>query len=390
MKENPSPQENTALLDRRTFLAGLLSMAVLMKTGNAEALENSYEKDIENTLKSDEALMAPLFQQKYALSPEAWKTVMHTARKDLLQSSDARKEYKAGGRPALQRYIWFRVELMAIGQSEFSASETGENPFYQQMIQELSKKGIKPGDVQKLLENERLKKTNLKPLYFYCRPHSAQKQHEENTIKTEDLFGLDISLFKFQYSKELKKAEDQFGVNQEIIIAILKIESKLGLRTLDFSAFEVLNAIVSRYFVDPIAPENTIKALEKRKEKIKSTAAKNLTALLQYSFKNNLDPFSIKSNLVGAIGLPQFMPMNIEAYGVDGDENGTLDLESMPDAIFSIAKYLKESGKWEKPYDLSQLTPEETQKIQKALLTYNKSSAYGTTVLELAQKIEID
>ena len=53
---------------------------------------------------------------------------------------------------------------------------------------------------------------------------------------------------------------------------------------------------------------------------------RELKFLLTYIKKNGLDPLSIKGSVEGAIGIPQFMPSNIDHYGQDGDGDGIVDL----------------------------------------------------------------
>jgi len=66
------------------------------------------------------------------------------------------------------------------------------------------------------------------------------------------------------------------------------------------------------------------------------------------SKKYNLDPKSIKSSWSGALGLGQFIPSSYNAYGVDYDGDGIVDMyNSRNDGIASVANYLRENG-WQK------------------------------------------
>ena len=57
---------------------------------------------------------------------------------------------------------------------------------------------------------------------------------------------------------------------------------------------------------------------------------RELKFLLTYLGKNRLDPLSIKGSVEGAIGIPQFLPSNIDHYGQDGDGDGIVDLFILP------------------------------------------------------------
>jgi len=61
-------------------------------------------------------------------------------------------------------------------------------------------------------------------------------------------------------------------------------------------------------------------------------------------YAKGIDPLTIKGSWGGAIGYVPFMPYRMN-YAVDG----TINLHSWADAIFSVANYLKKFGN----YDMS-------------------------------------
>ncbi len=76
---------------------------------------------------------------------------------------------------------------------------------------------------------------------------------------------------------------------------------------------------------------------------------------------NGFDAF-IPSSFAGAFGFPQFLPYSYLKYGIDGNNDGKVDLFNMDDSIFSIANYLAKHG-WNK-------------NKRKAVHAYNPSSWY--------------
>jgi peptidoglycan lytic transglycosylase B len=52
----------------------------------------------------------------------------------------------------------------------------------------------------------------------------------------------------------------------------------------------------------------------------------------------------VYGSYAGAVGMPQFMPENIDKYGVDFDGDGRVDLQSPADAIGSVARFLSMHG----------------------------------------------
>lgn len=73
-----------------------------------------------------------------------------------------------------------------------------------------------------------------------------------------------------------------------------------------------------------------------------------LAALINLDYQGKLSALHEEGSFAGATGLPQFMPISILHYAVDGDKNGKIDLRnSKPDAIMSVANFLVKHG-WQK------------------------------------------
>jgi len=74
----------------------------------------------------------------------------------------------------------------------------------------------------------------------------------------------------------------------------------------------------------------------------------------------------------GAQGPMQFMPATFDAYGVDGDGDGRVDINDVDDAIFSAANLLCANGAGDPA------------RLASAIWNYNHSDAYVAEVLTLA------
>jgi membrane-bound lytic murein transglycosylase B len=103
-----------------------------------------------------------------------------------------------------------------------------------------------------------------------------------------------------------------------------------------------------------------------------------LKALLLLAERDGADPLGIRGSIYGAIGLCQFMPSNVLSYGVDADRDGRTDPFAKPDALHSIANYLRGHG-WREWLD------HEGQ--HRVIFDYNHSTAYADTVLAVAERI---
>lgn len=86
-----------------------------------------------------------------------------------------------------------------------------------------------------------------------------------------------------------------------------------------------------------------------------------------------------KTSYAGAEGPMQFMPSTWRHYGVDGDGDGTADINNVYDAVYSAARYLStSSGAGEGQFD-----------TVRALLAYNHSMSYVRKVLSVTSSIPL-
>ena len=136
-----------------------------------------------------------------------------------------------------------------------------------------------------------------------------------------------------QYADALARAEAEYGVPAEIIVGIIGVETVYGRNT---GRFRVLDVLTTLAFAYPDAPNRDARQAFFRGE---------LENTLLLARKSNIDPFSLIGSFAGAVGLPQFMPGSILAYGVDFDADGKIDLRgSAVDAIGSVANFLVQHG----------------------------------------------
>jgi membrane-bound lytic murein transglycosylase B len=134
-------------------------------------------------------------------------------------------------------------------------------------------------------------------------------------------------------AQALVRAEANYGVPAEIIVGIIGVETVYGRNTGRFRVMDVLTTLAFAY---PETPNRDARMGFFRSE---------LENTLLLARKSNLDPLSLVGSFAGAVGLPQFMPGSILAYGVDFDGDGRVDLRnSATDAIGSVANFLVQHG----------------------------------------------
>lgn len=135
--------------------------------------------------------------------------------------------------------------------------------------------------------------------------------------------------FWTRYKDILEKAQSDFGVDAEVIVAIIGVETRYGKVT---GKHRVIDSLITLTLGYP-----------KRSEFF----GRELGEFLRLSHDEGLDPFMMKGSYAGAMGIPQFISSSYRNYAVDFNGNGSRDLLREPaDAIGSVANYLKEHG-WE-------------------------------------------
>ena len=129
------------------------------------------------------------------------------------------------------------------------------------------------------------------------------------------------------FQKILERAEQEYGVSVEVIVALIGVETHYGTRIGDK---RVLDSLV------------TLSAAYPRRSKFFTS---ELRTFLNMTRVEGIEPGSVVGSFAGAIGIPQFMPTSYEAYSVDFNGNGQRDLvNETSDAIGSVANYLKVHG----------------------------------------------
>ena len=125
------------------------------------------------------------------------------------------------------------------------------------------------------------------------------------------------------HADALARAERDFGVPPEIIVAIVGVETFYGRNV---GSYRVIDALTTLAFDYPR------RAAFFRGE---------LRQFLLLAREEKFSPLVPKGSFAGAFGVAQFMPGSVRAYAIDYDGDGRIDLwQSGDDAVGSIANYL--------------------------------------------------
>ncbi|HIP20427.1 MAG TPA: murein transglycosylase [Sulfurimonas sp.] len=217
-----------------------------------------------------------------------------------------------------------------------------------------------------------------------------------------------------EYKEVYDYVEKEYGVNREIIAAILLKETKLGKIKPTHDAFIVFNTMVVR-----TKPNST------REKWLLKMGKTNMASIISHCYKKGVVPeqCNLPSSYAGAVGIPQFMPNSfIYAKSYKGE---VADLTDMQDAIVSAANFLHQKAEfsqlidWDTMPDIPQveaqwyefnyktknasfvyetgkngkvynsftkdkLELQEMKKYAKKIMRYNNSSNYAVGVMRLA------
>jgi membrane-bound lytic murein transglycosylase B len=129
------------------------------------------------------------------------------------------------------------------------------------------------------------------------------------------------------HADALLRAERQFAVPQEIIVALIGVETAYGRNPGKYYTLDALTTLAFDY--------------PRRADFFRG----ELEQYLLLAREQELDLFKVQGSYAGALGIPQFMPSSYRKYAVDFSGNGKIDLlHDTVDAIGSVANYLKQYG----------------------------------------------
>ena len=124
-----------------------------------------------------------------------------------------------------------------------------------------------------------------------------------------------------QHEETLARAEAEYGVPAQVIVAIIGVETFYGGNTGSWRVMDALSTLAFDY--PPRAP----------------FFRKELREFLLLTREEQVEPLSMTGSYAGAMGLPQFMPSSFRAYAVDFD--GTVisisgTTRPMPSAVWPV------------------------------------------------------
>ncbi|GMR08384.1 MAG: lytic murein transglycosylase B [Gammaproteobacteria bacterium] len=206
-----------------------------------------------------------------------------------------------------------------------------------------------------------------KPWYKY-RPIFVTQQRIEGGVN-----------FWKKHHKTLARAEREYGVAAEVIVAIIGVETRYGKHT---GRYRVIDSLSTLAFAYPPRARFFTSELEQ---------------FIIMARETKLDPLSLKGSYAGAMGQPQFISSSYRNYAVDFDGDNLSDIWRSPaDAIGSVANYFKKHG-WRsgqpvaENVELKDIAPEAySQYLGEGLKPIHKVAAFRNLGIRLPESYQND
>jgi len=264
--------------------------------------------------------------------------------------------------------------LTFLGKNVFGATNIDSR--YSDLAKKLKQQKYSDTEIKKILTDKRIKhypdilKSVKKNDVYFC--PDSEYFTEESIAKGKN--------FLAEYGPLLEEAEVKYKVEKEIITGVFRMESNFGNY---LGKHKVMNTYLTMIYYDFKTTYVDKKTGRIKVKEWKPESEKQIISFLRICRKNNIDdPYEVDGSRRGAFGLVQFIPTSYEAFAVDGNGDGIIDLFNIYDAVPSAANYLKQNG-WE--YGVSINAPFTTKHV---IWIYNNWMGYVKAVVIYALMIK--
>lgn len=189
--------------------------------------------------------------------------------------------------------------------------------------------GLPENEVRALLSEAEYKQSIIDAI---SRPAEGKPWHEYRLIFLTDKRISEGIEFWRKNRELIKTASKQFGVDEEIIVAIIGVETFYGRIT---GNYRIIDALVTLgfYYPQDLSSDRS------------SYFSSELMQYIRLAIEEGLPAAEVTGSYAGAMGMGQFMPSSYRDYAVDFDNDGNRDLwRSTPDVVGSVANYLHRYG----------------------------------------------
>lgn len=274
--------------------------------------------------------------------------------------------------------------IIILSISMVHAAQSDRELYFSDLQKRLARDGFNAAKIDTLYQRQDITfETRNVSLFFILRKGKMDHSHYTDTKSIQK-----AKNYMYKHQTDLDRIEAAAGVQKTVVTAIILVETRLGTTVGKSSVFNSLSSIAAldnpaaRNKVWESLDENadlTRQTFDKKAKQKSSWAYRELKAFLEYTTKENIHPLTVKGSFAGAMGIPQFMPTNIEPYAKDGSRDGSIDLFNHADAQASVANFLKKHG-WKPGID--------RKKKKKVIHHYNHSDDYVDTILKISDLLK--
>ena len=222
----------------------------------------------------------------------------------------------------IKRILSLFALYLLVGQVLASTQLLSDSKAVRNFINEMVEQhAFKANELQAVFDQANLHQSILDAI---SRPAESKPWYEYRPIFVTTERSKGGARFWQDHADTLQQANETFGVPQEIIVAIIGVETRYGRNTGNYPVLDALSTLAFAY------PPRS------------SFFRKELKEYLLMTREEGLPPAEQLGSYAGAMGMPQFIPSSFRNSAVDFDHDGKRDLWNSPaDAIGSVGNYFK-------------------------------------------------
>ncbi len=218
------------------------------------------------------------------------------------------------------------VVVLATSALHAVAGDYSERPEAKAVIDELAAEGLDRARLETLIGQAKRQEKILEAIARPAEKTLTWAQYRKIFIQQSRID--QGKAFREQHEATLARAEQVSGVDRDMILAILGVETRYGKQR---GGYKVVDALATLGFDYPPRGKFFLGQLKE---------------LFRLETAAHIDASTIVGSYAGAMGYPQFIPSSYINFAVDFDEDGVTDLVDNPvDAIGSVGNYFK-AHKW--------------------------------------------
>ena len=231
--------------------------------------------------------------------------------------------------PQKKSFLYLALTLIAgllWMQPALSASSFSERPdVHQFVVAMVDKHGFDAGELTSLFAHVKARPSVTRTMTQRVAKPAPWEHYRANCVNAWNIrHGVN---FWNANAATLARARQVYGVPEEVIVAIIGVETRYGKLRLPYPALDTLATLAFDY--------------PRRADFFRGELEQYLLLMRE----EGRNPLAVRGSYAGAMGIPQFMPSSYRSYAVDFDGDGRRDLwHNASDTIGSVANYLKAYG----------------------------------------------